>query len=163
MANIGTLLKQEISRLSKREIRKELASTKKASVSYRHDIAALKRQVVALERKAAMLAKQTPAAANNAPATPPDRPVRFVAKGLRTLRARLGLSAAQLAVLLGASEQSVYNWETKKATPRKELLAGIIALRSIGKREAHHRLEVIRKPAPTKRRRVAKSKRKVSS
>jgi len=150
MANIGMLLKAEISRLSKREIRKELGGVKKASASYRRDIAALKRQVIDLERKAAMLAKRSPAEINNAPAILPDRPVRFVAKGLRALRARLGLSAAQLAALLGASEQSVYNWETKKAVPRKELLAAIIGLRRIGKREAQQRLDAAKKPKPAK-------------
>jgi transcriptional regulator with XRE-family HTH domain len=65
---------------------------------------------------------------------------------LRSLRARLGLSAPQLARLLGVSEQSVYNWETKKATPRKEQLNAIIAMRGIGKREAHARLDAV-KPA----------------
>jgi hypothetical protein len=33
------------------------------------------------------------------------------------------------------SEQWVYNWETKKATPRKEQLAAIIGMREVGKRE----------------------------
>lgn len=141
MPNIGTFLKAEITRLCRREIRKEVAGIKKASGSYRRDIAALKRQVVALERKVAVLAKQTTAASNSTPPTLPDRPVRFVAKGLRALRTRLGLSAAQLALLLGVSEQSVYNWETKKAKPRKELLAAIIGMRAIGKREAHQRLD----------------------
>jgi len=151
MPNIGTLLKLEISRLCRREIRKEVAAVKKASASYRRDIAALKRQMLVLERKAAMVAKQTSAAVTKAPSTLPDRPVRFVAKGLRSLRARLGLSAPQLALLLGVSEQSVYNWETKKATPRKELLAAIIALRGVGRREAHQRLDTIKATKPAKR------------
>lgn len=151
MPNIGILLKSEISRLCRREVRKEVTAVKKASASYRRDIAALKRQVLVLERKTAMVAKQTSAAVTKAPSTLPDRPVRFVAKGLRSLRARLGLSAPQLALLLGASEQSVYNWETKKATPRKELLAAIIALRGVGKREAHQRLDAIKAMKSAKR------------
>lgn len=76
--------------------------------------------------------------------TLPNRPVRFVAKGLRSLRARLGLSAAQLATLLSVSEQSVYNWETKKTMPRQEQLAAIIALRGVGKRDAHSRLDSVK-------------------
>ena len=151
MPNIGSLLKSEISRLCRREIRKEVAAVKKASASYRRDIAALKRQVFVLERKSAVFAKLTAAAVTTATSTLPDRPVRFVAKGLRSLRARLGLSAPQLALLLGVSEQSVYNWETKKATPRKELLAAIIALRGVGKREAHQRLDAIKATKSVKR------------
>jgi len=143
MPNIGALLKEEISRLCRREVRKEVAAVKKASASFRRDIAALKRQVVVLQRKIVALEKRTIAPVAKS-ATLPDRPVRFVAKGLRSLRARLGLSAPQLALLLGVSEQSVYNWETKKATPRKEQLAAIIAMRGIGKREAHSRLDAVK-------------------
>jgi DNA-binding transcriptional regulator YiaG len=155
MANIGTLLKQEISRLCRREIRREVETVKKASAAYRRDIAALKRQVHALEQKSTVLAKRTAAVAN-APVALPDRPVRFVAKGLRSLRARLGLSAKQLALLLGVSEQSVYNWETKKATPRKEQLAAIIAMRDLGKREAQQRLDALKSPRRAKRGKRAK-------
>lgn len=150
MPNIGTLLKDEISRLCRREIRKEVASVKKASAAHRRDIAALKRQIASLQRKAASLEKRASVAGSIKPSTLPDRPVRFVAKGLRSLRARLGLSAPQLALLLGVSEQSVYNWETKKANPRKEQLAAIIALRGIGKREAQQRLDAV-KASPAKR------------
>jgi DNA-binding transcriptional regulator YiaG len=150
MPNIGTLLKQEISRLCRREIRREVGTVKKASAAYRRDIAALKRQMQALERKSTALAKRT-AAVVSMPAALPDRPVRFVAKGLRSLRTRLGLSAKQLALLLGVSEQSVYNWETKKATPRKEQLATIIGMRDIGKREAQQRLDALKSPRRGKR------------
>ena len=151
MANIGALLKAEITRLSRREIRKELAVLRKASVAARHHVAALKRQVAALESKAGQLAKRAQVASSSEIATLPNRPVRFVAKGLKSLRKRLGLSAAQMATLLGVSEQSVYNWETKKATPRKEQLAAIIKLREIGKREAHARLAEKASQQPAKK------------
>jgi len=144
MPNIGALLKDEISRLCRREIRKTVASVKKASAAYRRDIASLKRQLAALQKKSASVEKRVNVASDSRPRTLPDRPVRFVAKGLRSLRSRLGLSAAQMALLLGVSEQSVYNWETKKATPRKEQLAAIIAMRGIGKREAQERLDAIK-------------------
>ena len=156
MPNIGALLKDEISRLCRREIRKTVASVKKASASYRRDIAALKRQLAALQKKSASLEKRTNVAGGAKTPALPDRPVRFVAKGLRSLRSRLGLSAPQLALLLGVSEQSVYNWETKKATPRKEQLAAIIAMRGIGKREAQQRLDAIKSsPAPRTRKKRA--------
>ena len=143
MPNIGALLKAEIARLSKREIRKEVAGVRKASATYRREIAALKHQVIALQRKSALLEKSTDQAYDTKASAPPDRPIRFVAKGLRSLRKRLGFSAAQLAQVLGVSEQSVYNWETGKATPRKEQLVAISAMRGMGKREAQSRLESI--------------------
>ncbi len=156
MPNIATLLRAEIIRLSRREIKRELAAVRKANVTHRHHIAALKRQVAELEHKSAQLAKQAQATSIES-AGMPTRPVRFVAKGLAAMRKRLGLSAAQLGTLVGASEQSVYNWETKKAVPRKEALAAIVELRGMGKREALLRLAGKPKAPTTKR---AKVKRK---
>lgn len=156
MPNIAAVLKSEVVRLCRREMRKDFAALKKVSATQRRDIAALKRKIVGLERQATSLAKQSSRATALPSAPSLDRPIRFVAKGLRSLRNRLGLSAKQLALLLGVSEPSVYNWETKKATPRKEQLAAIIAMRSIGKREAQQRLESIQMPKRARRRKTAK-------
>ena len=154
MPNIGTLLKSEIARICRREIRKEVGGVRKASAAYRREIAALKRDLAAVRRQSGELAKRAASTAKT-PAAAPGRPVRFVAKGLRTLRARLGLSQAQLARLLNVSDQSVYNWEGKKATPRREQLEAIVALRALGKREAQQRLAEIKPPArPTKAKRA---------
>jgi DNA-binding transcriptional regulator YiaG len=158
MANIATMLKTEITRLCRRELRREVAAMKKASASYRRDIAALKRKIVALERNTNLLSKRAAPLSEKGSATLPDRPVRFVAKGLRALRTRLDLSAAQLALVLGVSEQSVYNWETKKATPRKEQLAAIIGMRSIGKREAQQRLESVKTSSGSARKKTTKKR-----
>jgi DNA-binding transcriptional regulator YiaG len=140
MPNLAALMKDEISRLSRKAIRKEVLPLRKAAASYRREIAALKRSVAALERRARSLAKVAvprDAASSSADGTP----IRFVSKGLVSLRKRLGLSAADLARLLGVSMQSIYNWEHKKASPRKEQVAAIAALRSIGKKEAQERLQ----------------------
>jgi DNA-binding transcriptional regulator YiaG len=138
MPNIAALLKSEIARLSRKEIRRELQPLRRAASSYRREIAALKRSVAALDRRAKMLVKTNRAQQTSVSEA---KPTRFVAKGFASLRKRLDLSAAELAQLLGVSMQSVYNWEHKKSAPRKEQVAAIAALRSIGKREARRRLE----------------------
>lgn len=141
MPNIGALLKQEITRLSRREIRGQVQATKKASSQYRRHIAQLKRQVAALERQMALLQRRvlgpSPAAANGST----NQRVRFVAKGLKSHRNRLGLSAADYGRLVGVSAQSIYNWEQGHASPRSEQLKTVATLRGIGKREAQARLE----------------------
>ncbi len=159
MANIGTLLKQEISRLCRREIRSEVASVKKASAGYRRDIAALKRQVLSLHRTSTVLAKRT-ATAVSAPAALADRPVRFVAKGLRSLRKRLGVSQAALGELVGVSSLTVYNWEGGKTAPSKERLAAIVRLRAMGKREVEAQLKQSTKRPAAKRPIKAKGRNK---
>ena len=45
MPNVAALLKEEITRLSRKEVRRQLAGMKKASAQYRRHIAALRRQI----------------------------------------------------------------------------------------------------------------------
>ena len=137
MPNLGTVLKAEISRLARKEIRAEIEALRKASSTYRREIAELKRQVVQLERKLRHTAKSVPAPA--AANEEPNR-FRFSAKGLRSLRTKLGLSAADFGKLAGVSGQSIYHWEQGKSVPRKSQLPKLASLRSLGKREALQRL-----------------------
>lgn len=137
MPNVASLLKAEITRLARKEVRSELAALRKASAAHRRQIAALKREVAALQGKAKALAKQ---AGRKAEAEEAGKKARFTAKGFRSMRAKLGLSAAELAKLLGVSQQSIYNWEHEKAVPRQSQVEAIAALRRIGKREANQRL-----------------------
>ena len=143
MPNIATFLRQEIARISRREIRKQVNPLRKASAAYRHEIAALKRQTQALLRRGKALAKGVKSNTGTVKGADASMPQRFVAKGLRSLRARLGLSQAQVAQLMGVSSQSVYNWEAKKATPRKEQLGVLATIRAMGKQEAHAHLEAL--------------------
>lgn len=143
MPNIGTVLKEEITRVCRKEIRQQVEPLRKASAAYRREIATLKRKIAVLERQAAVFEKQTTKMARETTAEP-DRPMRFVAKGLVSLRARLGLSAEDFGLLAGVSDQSIYNWEKGKTVPRKEQLAAIASLRGLGKREAAARLEALK-------------------
>jgi DNA-binding XRE family transcriptional regulator len=141
MPNIGTVLREEISRLSRRESRTQVNATKKATAQHRRDIAALKRQVAQLERQVTRLSRKVLAAPPAASSNPTAKRVRFGAKALRAMRNRLGLSQTDLGTLLGVSAQSIYNWESESARPRDEQIAKLSALRGIGKREAGERLK----------------------
>jgi|SRR5689334_106720 DNA-binding transcriptional regulator YiaG len=154
MPNIATFLKAEITRLARKEIRGEIGTLRKSSAAHRRDIAALKREITNLQRQNKQLSRR----ASSAPEAAADAGEgevrnRFSAKGFKSLRARLGLSADQLATLLGASMQSVYNWEHGKTVPRANQVAAIAALRTIGKKEAMRRLEEAQAPAKGSRKR----------
>jgi DNA-binding XRE family transcriptional regulator len=149
MPNIGNVLKQEIVRLSRRESRSQVDSTRKATIRHRHEIAALKRDMAQLERQVVLLSRKNLGAQAAAAAATNGKTARFSAKGLRVHRERLGLSADDFGKLLGVSAQSIYNWEQEKARPRAELLTKLAALRAIGKRDAQSRLEQL--VASTKR------------
>jgi DNA-binding transcriptional regulator YiaG len=145
MANIASLLKSEISRVARKEARGETAGLKKAISNYRSEIAALKRRALALEAQVRRLGK---AASRAAPASSEDeapaRAQRFSPKGLSSQRKRLGLSAQDCGLLVGASGQSIYNWEDGKARPRAKHLQALAALRSMGKKQAAARLSELR-------------------
>lgn len=144
MPNIALMLREEISRLSRKEIRNHIASTKNATAQHRRHIAALKRQVARLEREFALLSRKALDTSKTGSVTATATRPRFVAKGLRSQRKRLGLSAADYGKLLGVSAQSIYNWERESASPRNEQLSRLAALRGIGKRQAAERLKQLR-------------------
>ena len=144
MPNIASALKQEISRIARKEIRTETTVLKKAAAGYRAEIAALKRRAQALEQQVRRLTKANGKAATEGNEEAAPAKSRFSAKGLASQRTRLGLSASDVGLLVGASSQSVYNWEQGKARPLARHLPAIAALRGIGKRQAMARLEALR-------------------
>lgn len=140
MPNIASLLKSEITRLARKEVKALTDPIRKSNAAYRRDIAALKRQVAALERQVVRASRTRD---SHAPATPADTKARFNAKGLKSHRARLGLSAGDYGRLAGVSGQSIYGWESGKTVPRQSQVAALAALRGLGKREALARLEAM--------------------
>ena len=140
MPNIASILKEEIARVARKEVRAETQPLKKSAAHYRSDIAALKRRVAALEKLVSRLGKTATQKALPAETGEPTGNFRFSASGLQAQRKRLGLSASEAAALLGVSDQSVYKWENGKTRPRASQFAAIAALRSMSKKEAATRL-----------------------
>jgi DNA-binding transcriptional regulator YiaG len=143
MPNLTSLLNDQIRRLARREITAQTRTTRRLTAQYRRDIAALKRQVAALRRTVAFLEAREKRRVAEQPEVAKAEGIRFRADGLKSHRARLGLSAADYGRLVGASGLSVYHWESGKARPRREQVAKLAAVRGIGKREALKRLELL--------------------
>ena len=145
MPNIASVLKDEISRVARKEVRAETESLKKASAQYRSDIAALKKRATELEKVVSRLGKavvkNTPVSLKSESTPEPAPRLRFSAKRLAAQRQKLGLSAANMGVLLGVSGQTIYHWEAGKSRPRQSQLPAIAAVRGIGKNEAAARLK----------------------
>ncbi|MCG2591927.1 helix-turn-helix domain-containing protein [Ramlibacter sp. XY19] len=148
MPNIAVVLKEEIARLARKELRSQTQELKKASVQYRSHIAALRKRVETLERqlkKVNRAAGRNVASAASEEGSDESTSRRFSPTRLAAQRQKLGLSAADFAALIGVSGQSVYKWEHGESRPRARQLEAIAALRGIGKREANTRLEQLRK------------------
>ena len=153
MTSLGSVLKAEVTRLSRKELRVQVEPLRKASSTYRRDIAELKRQVTLLQRQVTQLSRTH---AKSAAPEAEAKPARFVAKGLQSLRTRLGLSAADFGIIAGASGQSIYNWESGKAVPRKGQLSVLSGLRSLSKKQAHARLRELQATTSKPKKRTSK-------
>src|SRR3954463_3560479 len=147
MPNIAAVLKDEIARIARKELRAQTEDVRKTSAQNRSHIAALRKRIDELERELKRVRKsatrEAPASSSSEDDSAPSR--RFSASRLAAQRQKLGLSAADFATLLGVSGQSVYKWEHGEARPRSKQLEAIAALRGIGKREAATRLEQMQK------------------
>jgi hypothetical protein len=102
MSNVASVLKDEIARVARKEIRRETTTLKKSSTTHRSEIAVLKRRVLELERQLRQLGRagqsNKPIAANEDSVSPGTR---FSAKSMAAQRRRLGLSAAECGLLIG--------------------------------------------------------------
>ncbi|HRQ64257.1 MAG TPA: helix-turn-helix transcriptional regulator [Xanthomonadaceae bacterium] len=143
MPNIATVLKEEIGRIARKELRGHIEPLRKAVSQHRRDIASLKREREALQRELRALKKR--AGAERAPAAVPDdgsaRQIRFSPVWLRKHREKLGLSQQQYGTLVGVSGNTIWNWETGNAAPRAAQRERLAAVRGIGKRAALEALE----------------------
>ena len=135
MPNLATVLRNELRRLSRREVRKALFRLRAAQAQ----VARLRRLVrgqgnalAALERRLERL-KGGIAARRRKGA----RAVRVagVGKTVHAVRSRLKLSRSQLAKRIGVSSWSIFGWETGRTRPTPGNLARVQALRSRGARK----------------------------
>ncbi len=142
MNSLTNALKAEIARVARKELKNELQALRKATTGHRSEIASLKREIKTLRSQLKANTKVVkavmPAPAAEEPVA--GRKIRFSAEGFAAQRAKLGLSQAHMARLLGVSGLSVYKWESGKVQPRAAQLERIAAIRKLGKREAAARL-----------------------
>lgn len=140
MANIASVLKSEIARVARKEVRAEIEALKKASVHHRSAIAQLRRQVSELEKQLRLSKRQAASASRVEEVATAAVPRRFSASRLAAHRAKLGLSAAAYGKLVGMSGATIYLWEQEKSRPNAEQLQKLAAVRSLGRRALQEQL-----------------------
>ena len=143
MANIASALRDEITRLSRKEIKQQVEPLKKTNAQLRRTVSALKNDVAALQRTLRFLETQEKRRLEVPPQPDETKTVRFSPNWLKSDRKRLGLSAEDYGRLIGVSSVTVYSWENGKSKPSAQRLAAWAEVRGIGKREAKQRLELL--------------------
>lgn len=113
MANLTNVLKEEMQRIARREIKQTTEKLRKDLIALKRLVNEQKRKIVVLESRSRKIAtKSAPATRPAAVGEKPVRGIRVNATVLKSLRSRLDISQQELAKLIGASTQTVSNWET---------------------------------------------------
>lgn len=138
-------LKAEIRRLARKEAKslidgsiKATRSNKKVLSDLRQEVQTLKREVASLKRSTARVAKEQSIAEETGTRE------RITAKGITSLRARLGLSQSDVAQLCGVSSGTISHWEAQRSHPKAGAIAVLVELRKLGKKDVTRRLERLR-------------------
>ena len=157
MPNIAKVLREEIQRLAKRQVKAQVNPLRRDTVRLKRSVADLRRQIAALDRTTRELVKRvTPVVAIKEieEATEKAAKLRPTSKSLKTLRTRLGLTQAQFGKLLGVSGQAVVQWASREGRirMRQRTLAALAGIQNIGKREAWRRLAGMAESKPARKR-----------
>ena len=141
MPNIATLLKEEISKIARKEVQDQVGELKQTVREQRDAIARLEKQIGSA-KAATKSADAKPAAKVRKPAGIGDRRKqrRIAPNTIKKHRKRLKLSQAELGEILNVSTNTVLRWEAGTSKPRRKHLPGLDELRTISMRELKKKL-----------------------
>ena len=144
MPDIASVLKDEIKRLSRSEIKKEVDPLRKRIQELSKTVTQQKKQIAVLEKSQSQAAKKTSDVAQ-----PIDEEksssARITIVSIKSQRKRLNLSQREMGLLLEVSTQTIIRWEAGKGSPRGENKDAFFALRDMGRRQVKERLEELAK------------------
>ena len=146
MPDLNKPIREEITRLTRKELKDALQNQKKTNIALKKSLAAVKAECAELSREVKAIQKLLPKATSveKAPEVADDKLKRFrpTSKMVKQLRAKLGLSQENFGKLLNVSLSCVRAWERKEGPLqlRGETKASLFAIRTLGKREAQARL-----------------------
>jgi DNA-binding transcriptional regulator YiaG len=168
MGKIETMIKSEIQRLARREIRSTFRPLKREVRAMRLKLSGLMKGFGNLNR---ITKEQVQRASEQFKLeSSPDeiKIARFSPARIRALRLKKGLSQKELGMLIGVSLGTVVLWEKGKITPKAERKGALIALRKLKKREIRRVLaekkasepkkEKVKKARPARKKRMNRAK-----
>ena len=160
MGKLEGMIKSEIVRLAKREIRKIARPLSRDVRSMRSTVSQLRKTVLALQRLTARQESESRKGKVLLEAAPEEvKKSRFSPRLIHTLRKRLGITQKEMATLTGVTVGAIYQWEQGMFEPRGQKKGMLVALRKLGRREVRKLLEERRSAIAEKKVRRPKSKR----
>jgi DNA-binding transcriptional regulator YiaG len=142
MGKFEGIIKSEIARLAKREIRKTLVPFRRDVRSLKSTVSQIRKAVLFLERLVVQQQKELKKRKMPLEATQEEvKKSRFSPRLVRSLRKKLGISQKELAILSGVTVGAAHLWEKGKFKPKGEKKSVIVALRKLGRRDVRKLLE----------------------
>ena len=142
MGKVEGVIKSEIVRLAKREMKKSFVPMNRDVRSLKLTVSQLRKAVLGFQRfvtqqEKAMKGQKVPLEA------PPEevKKARFSPRLMKSLRKRLGVTQREMATLAGVTVGAIYQWEKGIFEPRGEKKRVLVALRKLRRREAKKLLE----------------------
>jgi DNA-binding transcriptional regulator YiaG len=153
MSTLAQTIKDEIRRISRREIGLALSKFRRDHIALKKRLAEQKNKISAIENENKEISKKLAAFGQDqrveAGSEPAAEQVPVYARGIKSLRRRLGLSQIALARLVGMNRISISHWEKKsgKITIIKpEVRKMLTELKGMKKADVAARLETPKKP-----------------
>ena len=142
MGKFEGIIKAEIVRLAKREIRKTLVPLGRDVRLLKSTVSQPRKAVLLLERLVAQPQKELGKRKVPLEATPEEvKKSRFSPRLIRSLRKSLGISQKELAILSGVTVGAVHMWESGRFRPKDEKKSLMVGLRKLGRRDVGKLLE----------------------
>src|SRR3989304_1530801 len=166
MGKLEGMIKFEIVRLAKREMKKISVPLSRDVWSLKGTVSQLRKAVLALQRITANQQKELEKGKMVLEAPPEEvKESRFSPRLIRSLRGHLGITQKELAILTGVTVGAIHQWESGQFKPSMKKKAVMVALRKLGRREVRKLLEAkgtqkVEKKVPSRRRKRTKRTRR---
>ena len=142
MPNVAQVLREEITRLARKEVRTACDPLRKQVRTLRQTVKGQQESITKLDRALAKMATLSPdtSASLHTPEEETTR-ARVTPASIKRHRNRLKLSQAELGTLLDVSTNTIVRWEAGTSKPRVQYRAALLKMRDLGRREATKMLE----------------------
>ena len=142
MPDVAIVLKEEISRIARKEIRARVDPLKKQVIDLRRRLRTAETTILQLQKTTNKTANTV---SRQSGAIVPDveetRQIRISADSVKKLRTRLRLTQAHMAQLVDVSTNTVVRWEQGTSSPRGGSRAVMASMRSMGVKQVKKQLE----------------------
>ena len=144
MPDVASVLKEEIRRLARKEVKTATSAQAKQIRDLKSVVKELRGQVSGLQKRLTAVRTQAASVKTSVDDSGEEKKaIRISPASIRNHRKRLKLSQAQLGRLLGVSTTTVVFWESGRSAPRGGNRQALAEMRNLGRKDAEALLAAV--------------------